>query len=436
MIFSIISYSLGSRLRNQLSSTYIESNSVDKVKSLQSMKSNAMAPIGDSNIVDSNIHFFDQNFNAFDKADATQILNSVESNNLYEYIFSLKSIGLFSLSSATPLNASGTKSFFVSKKINTNGRPIKVKMLADYFSELKSQNSAIRSDKTSIEFSVSIVDNPSNEADWIPIIPYADEGIRTEKLFPNQNGECNLRFTPSATSIYLYENGEQKINGITIVNGNNIKINTFNINKQYFVSYIPANADVHKEVGLHSRSLATPVLISPSYNGSNGERFTSTTYGNRVRLSQDPYIDYSKFVNASYNAIRGTITSSSTSASNYDYSLYSPVKVVLDDGTQAINITNYLIENFQIESFYTTDSLLFIHSGDSVIFNRSINQGFRVLYQYIPDSFRYRVIMRSLTQDPQNYSVDRLIFKFSTEKRDSLLINLIKYDNLFKNKVN
>ena len=79
---------------------------------------------------------------------------------------------------------------------------------------------------------------------------------------------------------------------------------------------------------------------------------------------------------------------------------------------------------------------MFIHSGDSIIFNKQIKTGFRVLYQYVPNSFRYRVIMRSLTSDPQNYSVDRLIFKFSSEKRDSLLINLIKYDNLFKNKVN
>ena len=44
--------------------------------------------------------------------------------------------------------------------------------------------------------------------------------------------------------------------------------------------------------------------------------------------------------------------------------------------------------------------------------------------------------MRSLTNDEQNYTIDRLIFKFSTENRDDMLISLIKYDNLFKNKMN
>jgi len=58
------------------------------------------------------------------------------------------------------------------------------------------------------------------------------------------------------------------------------------------------------------------------------------------------------------------------------------------------------------------------------------------MYQYVPDSFRYRVVMRSLDNTAENYSVDRLIFKFSSEKRDQLLINLVKHDNIFKNQVN
>ena len=178
------------------------------------------------------------------------------------------------------------------------------------------------------------------------------------------------------------------------------------------------------------------MLISPNYNGSNGEYFTGTSAGNRVRLSNNPYIDYTKFVNATYSPVLGTVTSSSAVVNNHDYSNYSPVKVLLSDGSTAVNLSNYLIDNFSIEQFYTSDLVLFIHSGDSIIFNKQIKTGFRVLYQYVPNSFRYRVIMRSLTSDPQNYSVDRLIFKFSSEKRDSLLINLIKYDNLFKNKIN
>ncbi len=436
MIFSVISYTLGSRLRNQLASTYIESNARDATKSVQSMLSSGLAPIGDSNIVDKNLHFFEQNFAAFDKSDAQNVLNSVEATNMYEYNFSFKNFGMFTLATDRPSDASKTKSFFMSKKVDTNGRPIKVKMLTDYFSEIANKSSQPNNDKTSIEFSVSIADNPTAESDWKPIIPYGDTSIRSEKLFPNSNGECLLRFEPDLTSIYLYENSVTKINGITALNGKNIKINSFNPSNSYFVSYIPRNIDLYKEVSLHARGVATPMLISPNYNGSNGEYFSNTSAGNRVRLSNTPYIDYSKFVNATYSPVLGTVTSSSAAVNNHDYSNYSPVKVLMSDGSAAINLSNYLIDNFSIEQFYASDLVLFIHSGDSIIFNKQIKTGFRVLYHYVPNSFRYRVVMRSLTSDPQNYSVDRLIFKFSSEKRDSLLINLIKYDNLFKNKIN
>lgn len=436
MIFSVVSYTIGSRLRNQLASTYIESNARDATKSVQSMLSSGLAPIGDSNIVDKNLHFFEQNFTAFDKSDAENILNSVETTNMYEYNFSFKNFGMFTLGTSSPSDASKTKSFFVSRKIDTKGRPVKAKMLADYFSEIANKSSQPNNDKTSIEFSVSIVDNPTTESDWKPIIPYGDSSIRSEKIFPNSNGECALRFDPDLTSIYLYENAATKINGVTALNGRSIKINSFNPNSAYFVSYIPRNVDLYKEVDLHARGVATPMLISPNYNGSNGEYFSNTSAGNRVRLSNEPYVDSTKFINATYSPILGTVTTSSAAINNHDYSNYSPVKILMSDGSAAINLSNYLIDNFSIEQFYASDLVLFIHSGDSIIFNKQIKTPFRVLYQYVPKSFRYRVIMRSLTSDPQNYSVDRLIFKFSSEKRDSLLINLIKYDNLFKNKIN
>lgn len=436
MIFSVVSYTIGSRLRNQLASTYIESNARDATKSVQSMLSSGLAPIGDSNIVDKNLHFFEQNFTAFDKSDAENILNSVEATNMYEYNFSFKNFGMFTLGTSSPSNASKTKSFFVSRKIDTKGRPIKVKMLTDYFSEIPNKSSQPNNDKTSIEFSVSVVDNPIIESDWKPIIPYGDSSIRSEKIFPNSSGECVLRFDPDLTSIYLYENTVTKINGVTALNGKNIKINSFNPNSTYFVSYTPRNVGLYKEVELHARGVATPMLISPNYNGSNGEHFNSTSAGNRVRLSNEPYVDYSKFINATYSPILGTVTTSSAAINNYDYSNYSPVKILMSDGNAAVNLSNYLIDNFSIEQFYASDLVLFIHSGDSIIFNKQIKTAFKVLYQYVPKSFRYRVVMRSLTSDPQNYSVDRLIFKFSSEKRDSLLINLIKYDNLFKNKIN
>jgi hypothetical protein len=214
-----------------------------------------------------------------------------------------------------------------------------------------------------------------------------------------------------------------------------IRISNYDNNKKYYVSYTPDNLNSNKEIELHSKYLSNPVLITPSYNGSNGESFAAARR-TKVSLRNDPYVDYSKFQNASYSNFIGTVTSSSTSSGSYDYSSYSPIKIIFEDGKTAINITNYILDNYEIESFYETDEILFLHYGDTITFNKEVTSGFRVMYQYVPDSFRYRVVMRSLDNTAENYSVDRLIFKFSSEKRDQLLINLVKHDNIFKNKVN
>jgi len=245
-----------------------------------------------------------------------------------------------------------------------------------------------------------------------------------------------LRFEPLPESVVLYEDGKARLFGSYSINIRNIIINNYKQSSSYFVSYQVRYPESYKELTLNPGSLATPILVSPSSNGLNGEYFTSTGQSSNVRLNNRPYVDIARLADASYSIYVGTIPSSRTVYGGYDNSSYSPVKVVFQDGTTAINITNYVNENNQTEIFYETDNILFVHHGDSITFNKKIDKPFTVLYQYIPDSFRYRVIMRSLTNDEQNYTIDRLIFKFSTENRDDMLISLIKYDNLFKNKMN
>jgi hypothetical protein len=436
IVFSIIAYSLGSRLRNQLSSTYIESNLTDNVKTFGRYSSSGLVPLGDSNIVDANLHFVEQTMLSLSKDEASQIMNSSEDRMLYEYTFSLKDIAfyLFSNSNESQPASPITRSFFVSRKVPTNGRPLKVKMLANYFQELQRSRNDYSQDKTSVEFSVCVQDDFSIESNWIPIIPFTDEFIRTELLFPNSAGECTLRFEPSIETILLYEDRTLKASGSYTVTGSIFKISNYNSNKKYYISYKPNNINNFKEIKLNINSIDAPVLAMPNSQGANGERFSSTSTGNRVRLSYIPYIDQSKFLGATYSPIVGTITSVRTSFGNYDNSNYSPVKVVFDDGTTATNMTNYILSDYQTESFNQGSGIMFIHAGDTLTFNTAVNQGFRVLYQYMPDSFRYRVILRSLTSDAENYTVNRLIFKFSTDVNDSQLTNLIKYDNLYKNK--
>lgn len=434
IIFSIISYSLGSRLRNKVVSTYVESNIRDTQKPVSSFYSSGMIPVGDSNIVDKNIHFFNQTLNSVSKEDATELLNNVEDTNMYEYSFSVSSLLMFIKNEISI--SSQKKSFFVSKKIPTKGRPIRAKMLAKYFDELNYSNEDPSTDKTSVEFSITTKESPSAESDWLPILPYTESFVRSELLIPNSSGECTLRFEPLPESVVMYEKQKERSRDSYVVNMRNIQIKSYLPSETYFVSYKAKYPQALQEISLNPSSLSTPLLVTPSTSGSNGEYFESANQSNRVRLSYTPHVDQVRFANASYSSYVGTIASTRSSYRNVDNSAYSPVKIIFDDGTSAINITNYIIDNNQIESFYETTNVLFIHYGDSILFNQPIKKPFRVLYQYIPDSFRYRVVMRSLTNDEQNYTVDRLIFKFSTEKRDNMLINLVKYDNLFKNKVN
>lgn len=436
VIFSIIAYSLGSRLRNQVSTTYVESNIKDSVKPISGFLSSGIVPVGDSNIVDANLHFVEHTINSISKNDASQLMNATEERIMYEYTFSTKGIAFYSTVNSQQGSQYSTRSFFVSNKIPTSGRPIKAKMLADYFQETRYAINESGRDKTSAEFSVCIADDISKESNWIPIVPFTDSFIRTEVLFPNANGQSILRFEPLIETVSLYEDRVKRVPGTFLVSGKVLNISNYNQNKKYFVSYTPKDIGNFKEVQLHSSNLSSPILSSPNFDGSNGELFSSTLPGNRVRLAYDPYIDQSKLSGATYSPIVGTITSSVTSFGNFDNSNYSPVKVLLSDGTTARNMTNYILNDYQTESFENSNDLMFIHSGDTLTFNRPINSNFRVLYQYIPDSFRYRVVLRSITSDTENYSVNRLIFKFSTENNDQQLINLIKYDNLFKNKIN
>lgn len=435
MIFSIITYTLGSKLKNSSNSTYIESNLIDKIKTIRSFNFSAMLPLGDSNIVDSNMHFFENSYGSLSKEEAINVLNGTEEINTYEYSFSFGNISLYEASNTSiERPALLNKSVFCSKRIPINGRPLKVKMLTDYFTDAHANQSSSLNNKTSIEYSVSIAPSPSNESDWIPIIPFDKDVIDQEILFFN-NSTATLRFVPLPESVSIYENGNKIDFSRYTILGKQITISNYNNNNKYYAAYTPSNLSSHKEVELHSRYLSNPILVTPSYNGSNGEHF-GPARRMKVTLRNDPFVDYSKFQNASYSSTIGTITSSSTSSGSYDYSSYSPVKIIFEDGKTAINITNYILDNYQIESFYDTSEILFLHYGDTITFNKEITSGFRVMYQYVPDSFRYRVVMRSLDNTAENYSVDRLIFKFSSEKRDQLLINLVKHDNIFKNQVN
>lgn len=437
MVFAIVSYSLGARFRGLNASTYIESNLLSNVKSVGNYTSGGILPLGDSNMSENNSHLLKETYSSFSKVDALDVMNNMENANLYEYMFSIKNISLFTTDSIVrAAEVSMKKSNFVSKKIKLEGKPLSVKMMSNYLNKTISTSSNDMTDPTSVEFSVTIKDNPIAESDWYPIMPYTEKEIKAElMMFNPSDGKAKFRFAPRQESISLYEDGKLLLSSSYTINGVYLSVTGRKQNSIYVCNYQPINEATSKEISLFSRNLSSPVLSTYSSEGKNGERFIISNYDNSVTLSQTPYIDRSKFSNASYSPNRGTVTSSNSSFGNFDYSSYSPVKVVFDDGTVAKNISNYILTDTQVPTFEDRTDYCFIHYDNALIFNKKINTPFRVVYEYIPDIFRYRVVFRTLNLTQENYSVDRLMFKFSSEKEDVITNNFIRYDNIFKSKL-
>jgi len=442
IVFSIVSYSLGSKLRSMVSRTYIESNLTDSVKGIYQYESGGIIPLSDSNKTENNSHFLENSIDHVSAMRSSEFFDNVEDAGMYEYVFSIKNISFFSKgnefttmgTSNFSTSALSNRSFFVSRKIPIEGLPMKTKMYAEYFNELNYLENNPQFDNTGVEFSVSIKDNPIFEEDWLPIIPYQDTFVRGEVLFPNLKGEASLRFLPRQESLRLYGDSTEIVFGSYNINGKNIQILNHNANKKYHVSYTPENIDNHKEISLFSKSSANPVLVNASFNGLNGERFEKTNLDKTCKLTYAPYISQEKLVNAVYSSINGTITTGKSSFGNFDYSGYSPVKIIFEDGSNAINLTNYILSSSQVPNFYSYESTLFVHSEQTILFNKFIDKPFRVVYQYIPNIFRYRIILRSINKGDENYSIDRLLFKFSLDKDIAINNNFLKYDNKYKKK--
>ena len=433
MVFAIVSHSLGSKIRSLRSSTYIDSTLKSAIKPIYTYTSGATIPVGDSNNINSNYHYLEDEQSTFNKADATQIMNNVEQTNMYEYMFSIKNIAIMSI---RPRQTNSNRAFYASKRLPLDTRPTSVKAIYSIDSASLSTGTNSQIPGTSVEVSVSVKDNPSFESDWKPIMPYDLNQIDAELLIFTSSTQASLRFPPSAESVIIYRDGEIMPSTLYSVSGSlvNIPSRSQNSSAKYVARYRPQNLTAAKEINLVPTNLSAPVLSMSSSNGQSGEYFASVNFDLSVQLSKSPYVDRSKLLGATYNQYMGTIASANTSFGNYDYSSYSPVKVLLEDGTVAINLTNYLLTDNTAPIFPNdTDTIYFVHNDNIIIFNKKPNKPFRVLYQYLPDIFRYRIILRSLDNNQNNIFLDRVIFKFSGSKENSMMNKFIRYDNIFRN---
>jgi hypothetical protein len=161
------------------------------------------------------------------------------------------------------------------------------------------------------------------------------------------------------------------------------------------------------------------VIRSYVKNGSQGQVFQATGGGNRVQLDYTPFIE-DKFSTATYSSDYGTINS-------FENIGYSPITVTLSDGTLAINLTNYLSNNFEKATFYSTNQVLFFQNGKQLIFNKNITTPLKVNYSYIPPSVRFRVIIRNNIPELTNgISVDNVIIKCKVNNLDPLSQKLLR----------
>lgn len=352
--------------------------------------------------------------------DITKYLNSRETPNAYEYAFSIKNI-TFGITSP----AVQDKACFISSRIDAGGSPIAAKAIVNIVNQRKNLNyyNYDLRESGSYELSLSLKDVITSENDWIPLTSSKASEIDSEVLFFNSINRAKLRFKAIPATISLYKNGIFKAQNLWnyIDQSNEIQlIEALDPDSVYVCSYTLDKGYVDPTV-LDLDSLADYNIILNSYssNGRQGEYFPKTGPGNKIKLTHVPYIE-DKFENSFYNSDYGTLTSGVNSG-------YYPITILLEDGTPAVNLTNYTGNSFIKPRFYETDQYLYIQNGRDILFNRSIDQPITVSYKYLPSNLRFRLIMRSnLPNEKSNIRVDNVIIKCKVKNLDTISEKLLR----------
>lgn len=421
MVQTLVQYVIGSR--NNLFNTmaYRTNRTNQETNRLYNLRSDGFVPVKDElNNFDNSFQKLDASAPGVSLSDISKYISTRETTNSYEYTFSLKNIS-FGLTSQVQQN----KSCFVSKKIETDGAPLGVKAIVNKVNarrNLLSSNYELR-EPGSYELSVCYSDVISSELDWIPVYAGSNDYVESEVLFFDSNNFAKLRFIPKESTIKLYKNG-------LLENPNSWTYSELRKGIVYSTSTDPLSAYVveyylntfdYKQdlVDLDSLKNSQFAVRAFANGGIPGEKFMSTSPGNKLNLSYIPYVE-NKFANATYSTTYGTINTTENIG-------YSPVNVVLADKQVAINLTNYTSNSFVKASFYDTTNYLFFQSGKELIFNKPITQPITVNYSYIPSSLRFRLILRNnIPKQYNGISIDNVIIKCKTKNLDPFSEKLLR----------
>lgn len=315
----------------------------------------------------------------------------------YRYLMGIKTVSL-------GLTDPSFKGIFVSSPLDAEGDIGEIRIKVGETQYISPDRSLHNKQFTSTEYSISNKPDPVREADWTPILPIGQTQVISERLFPNEFGMAMFRFEADRQSlIKVYKNGVEfkrytssyAPNGS--VTGVNIPLNRMNSGDIFTADYTPSFDPTTLKIDEISNFENIPLTAAFDSSGA-GEYFESTQEKNTVTLQHAPYID------------RAVALSNTT---------YSPVSVIADDGTPAVNVTDYSNSNSSVfpdddESYY------YIHSGRKLLFNKPV-QGMRVFYQYLENNVRFRVVLRCNSKDFVSPKVDYVHVKAKIRKPDQSL---------------
>jgi len=243
---------------------------------------------------------------------------------------------------------------------------------------------------SSVEYSVTNNAAPIEEESWTPILPYNNTTVESELLIVGDKGVAKLRFPadPQA-NISVFRNGKKAYvdnsslvysddySTILGVNLNAIMVSPVDI---YTVAYTP----LLEKSSVSFNTSDVPLTTAFDDDGA-GEGYSYSRNPLRVKLLNTPYVDYSEVDKSTYTSTLGLAP-------------YQPIVVSFSDGTNAINLTNY-INGDQPELDPYSQSYSYIHRGKELVFNKSVIKDFRVYYKYLANNTRVRVILRSHSLD-------------------------------------
>jgi len=342
----------------------------------------------------------------------------LEKIDQYEYSFSIKSI---EFAAVDKINSN--KACFVSKKIPFNGYPLALKASLVKSKDIINFNkfNFDLKEPVSYELSISNIEIPISENDWLPILEYGKDTIDSEVLFFDfQSKSAYTRFYFIKETFNLYKNGYIVSKNQYTLKENSVIINSLDINSIYVCTY---KTDLtlfnYDNVDFIKNKLFQESTKSYFDDQGQGERFATTDYTGRVTLSNFPYINTTYAQTASYNPAYGTIFSS-------NYQGYSPIKVLLSDGSYAINLTNYT-NSKDLPVFPDNARVYFMQNGKEIVFNQVLSDLFSVIYEYVSNSTRFRVIIRKNVSDIlYQASLDAVIIKAKTKNYDPYYNKLTK----------